>query len=230
MRPLHSFGLSSAPQASGETPWLRTAVSLHLCSVWARVLGGKTPSHGNGCWGPHHPHPSDIRGLSPTDHPYSAGQSPSHSGGQKGQPSFLCARLCVGLGTELQFPCGTDWNASVVPSTETSLVFRYLEVNDVTKTWYGCWWLAMTLADKGRRRVLKRQTGFIHWLQFKSISFATFTRRLHSYTQLLSRATFLLLLLSALAPRWCMHLCWPLAATHTHWLTLYSYTWRHIPQ
>lgn len=86
---------SSAPQASGETPWLRTAVSLHLSSVWARVLGGKTPSHGNSCWGPHHPHPSNRRGLSSTHHPYSAGQSPGNCGGQKGQPSFLWACLCV---------------------------------------------------------------------------------------------------------------------------------------
>lgn len=89
------LAFSSAPQASGETAWLWTAVSLHLSSVWARVLGGKTPSHGNGCWGPHHPHPSNCRGHSPTGHPYSAGQSPSYCGGQKGQPSFLCVCDCI---------------------------------------------------------------------------------------------------------------------------------------
>lgn len=38
--PCICLAFSSAPQASGETPWLRTAVSLHLSSVWARVLGG----------------------------------------------------------------------------------------------------------------------------------------------------------------------------------------------
>lgn len=87
-----NFLFTPVLQASRETPWLRTTVSLHH-PVWSWGHGGKTSSHGDRFWGPYHPHPFHSWGCRPAHDPYCTGQSKSHCGGQKGGPCSFASTL-----------------------------------------------------------------------------------------------------------------------------------------